>query len=147
MAVDFWLQRLESNQHNTAYEAVETPFLNSAVTSASILHREHRPYKTDVSIQDTSFCGLGSLETHGAAHRSRTCRSLRFAPDCLTASCHPVCPAGRQIELKGIAPMKRRSEARTCRTDAGQLCTEKLVCMLPLLFYSLSISQMWCDIQ
>lgn len=83
MAVDYWLQRLESNQHNTAYEAVETPFLNSAVTSASILHREHRPYKTDVSIQDTSFCGLGSLETHGAAHRSRTCRSLRFAPDCL----------------------------------------------------------------
>lgn len=47
MAVDFWLQRQDSNLHNTAYEAVETPFLNSAVTSASILHREQRPYKAD----------------------------------------------------------------------------------------------------
>lgn len=83
MAVDYWLQRLESNQHITAYEAVETPFLNSAFTSASTLHREHRPYKTDVSIQDTSFCGLGSLETHGAACRGHTCTGLRFAWDCL----------------------------------------------------------------
>lgn len=31
MAVDFWLQRLESNQHNAGNEPAENPFLNSAI--------------------------------------------------------------------------------------------------------------------
>ena len=49
----------------------------------------------------------------GAARRSRTCRSLRFAPDCLL---HTAIQSAQLDGMsKGIAPMKRRSEARTCR--------------------------------
>lgn len=83
MAVDYWLQRLESNQHNTAYEAVETPFLNSAVASVSTLHRGHRPCKTDTLVKSlSSFLGWAT-GTHGAACRGHTCTGLRFAWDCL----------------------------------------------------------------
>ena len=59
MAVDFWLQRLESNHHITAYEAVETPFLNSAVTASSILHRGHHPCKEAMSDTRYQFLRAG----------------------------------------------------------------------------------------